>query len=43
MRESPALGIIEKLQSLGADAQFHDPTSKRSTSKETAVVCVESG
>ncbi len=25
MRESPALGIIEKLQSLGADAQFHDP------------------
>ena len=25
MRESPALGIIEKLQSLGADVQFHDP------------------
>jgi len=25
MRESPALGIIEKLQSLGADTQFHDP------------------
>jgi UDP-N-acetyl-D-glucosamine dehydrogenase len=25
MRESPALGIIEKLQSLGAEAQFHDP------------------
>jgi UDP-N-acetyl-D-mannosaminuronate dehydrogenase/intein/homing endonuclease len=25
MRESPALGIIEKLQSLGADAQYHDP------------------
>jgi len=25
MRESPALGIIEKLQSLGAETQFHDP------------------
>lgn len=25
MRESPALGIIEKLQSLGADVRFHDP------------------
>ena len=25
MRESPALGIIEKLQFLGADVQFHDP------------------
>lgn len=25
MRESPALGIIEKLQDLGADVQFHDP------------------
>ncbi|MGH9833584.1 MAG: nucleotide sugar dehydrogenase [Blastocatellia bacterium] len=25
MRESPALGIIEKLQSFGADVQFHDP------------------
>jgi len=25
MRESPALGIIEKLQALGADVQFHDP------------------
>lgn len=25
MRESPALGIIEKLQSLGANVQFHDP------------------
>jgi UDP-N-acetyl-D-glucosamine dehydrogenase len=25
MRESPALGIIEKLQDLGAEVQFHDP------------------
>ncbi|MGH9844732.1 MAG: UDP binding domain-containing protein, partial [Blastocatellia bacterium] len=25
MRESPALGIIEKLQDLGADVKFHDP------------------
>jgi UDP-N-acetyl-D-glucosamine dehydrogenase len=25
MRESPALGIIERLQDLGADVQFHDP------------------
>ena len=25
MRESPALGIIEKLQQLGAGVQFHDP------------------
>jgi UDP-N-acetyl-D-glucosamine dehydrogenase len=25
MRESPALGIIEKLQALGADVRFHDP------------------
>jgi len=25
MRESPALGIIEKLQALGAEVQFHDP------------------
>jgi UDP-N-acetyl-D-glucosamine dehydrogenase len=25
MRESPALGIIEKLQSLGAEVRFHDP------------------
>jgi hypothetical protein len=25
MRESPALGIIEKLQALGAELQFHDP------------------
>jgi hypothetical protein len=28
MRESPALGIIEKLQSLGADVRFHDPYVK---------------
>jgi hypothetical protein len=25
MRESPALGIIEKLQALGAEVRFHDP------------------